>query len=195
VATIAAAEGGVKNIFVTCQRSGVRSGRLRRGLDRILFWTTADLEAKRFDFQHYYNDHRSMRGGKGACRNRLRKELYNQLASVRTGGGGTAKACAINSDSRLILLIRHAQVPEDYTIERKQHRHDQCESGSIRHQPRSAPDLLAHSFVIRPEGLGSSGFTLLTSSLHVANRLSPWASRSPDDQTLFVLEAGLARSI
>ena len=51
-----------------------------------------------------------MRGWKGACRNRLREERYHQLVWVRTGGGGTVGACTIpNSDSRLILLIRHAQ--------------------------------------------------------------------------------------
>jgi hypothetical protein len=35
-----------------------------------------------------------MRGWKGACRNRLREELYHLLVSVRTGGGGTVEACA-----------------------------------------------------------------------------------------------------
>jgi hypothetical protein len=35
-------------------------GTIRREyLDRILFWTTADLEAKLIDFQHYYNGHRT----------------------------------------------------------------------------------------------------------------------------------------
>src|SRR4030095_2988114 len=34
-------------------------GTIRREyLDRILFWTTADLEEKLIDFQHYYNGHR-----------------------------------------------------------------------------------------------------------------------------------------
>jgi hypothetical protein len=38
-------------------------GTIRREyLDRILFWTTADLEAKLIDFQHYYNDHRPHTG-------------------------------------------------------------------------------------------------------------------------------------
>jgi transposase InsO family protein len=31
----------------------------REYLDRTLFWTTADLEAKLLDFQHYYNGHRA----------------------------------------------------------------------------------------------------------------------------------------
>ena len=38
-------------------------GTIRREfLDRILFWTTADLEAKLIDFQHYYNGHRTLAG-------------------------------------------------------------------------------------------------------------------------------------
>ena len=37
--------------------------RLRREyLDRILFWTTTDLETKLLDFQHYYNGHRTHAG-------------------------------------------------------------------------------------------------------------------------------------
>jgi len=41
-------------------------GTLRRErLDRTLFWTTADLEAKLLDFQHYYNEHRRHTGRKG----------------------------------------------------------------------------------------------------------------------------------
>jgi hypothetical protein len=34
----------------------------REYLDRILFWTTADLETKLLDFQHYYNGHRTHAG-------------------------------------------------------------------------------------------------------------------------------------
>src|SRR5258705_700381 len=34
----------------------------RQYLDRTLFWTTADLESKLFDFQHYYNGHRTHAG-------------------------------------------------------------------------------------------------------------------------------------
>jgi hypothetical protein len=40
-------------------------GTIRREyLDRILFWTTADLEAKRIDFQHYYNGQRTASGAR-----------------------------------------------------------------------------------------------------------------------------------
>jgi len=34
----------------------------RECLDRTLFWTTTDLEAKLLDFQHYYNEHRTHAG-------------------------------------------------------------------------------------------------------------------------------------
>jgi len=37
----------------------------REYLDRILFWTTADLETKLLDFQHYYNGHRTHAGLEG----------------------------------------------------------------------------------------------------------------------------------
>jgi putative transposase len=38
-------------------------GTLRREyLDRTLFWTTADLQKKLFDFQQYYNGHRTHAG-------------------------------------------------------------------------------------------------------------------------------------
>jgi putative transposase len=41
-------------------------GTIRRELlDRTLFWTTADLEAKLIDFQHYYNGRRSHAGLEG----------------------------------------------------------------------------------------------------------------------------------
>jgi putative transposase len=41
-------------------------GTLRREcLDRTLFWTTTDLEAKLLDFRHYYNEHRTHAGRKG----------------------------------------------------------------------------------------------------------------------------------
>jgi hypothetical protein len=39
-------------------------GTMRREyLDRMLFWTTADLERKLVEFQHYYNGHRAHTAG------------------------------------------------------------------------------------------------------------------------------------
>ncbi|PYT29174.1 MAG: hypothetical protein DMG58_16840 [Acidobacteria bacterium] len=40
----------------------------REYLDRTLFWTTADLETKLFDFQHYYNGHRTHAVGRRPTR-------------------------------------------------------------------------------------------------------------------------------
>jgi hypothetical protein len=41
-------------------------GTIRREyLDRTLFWTAADLEAKLVEFQHYYNEHRTHSGRNG----------------------------------------------------------------------------------------------------------------------------------
>ena len=46
-------------------------GTIRREcLDRTLFWTTADLETKLFDFQQYYNGHRTHAGLGGRGQNR-----------------------------------------------------------------------------------------------------------------------------
>jgi hypothetical protein len=41
-------------------------GTIRREyLDRVLFWTAADLEAKLIEFQHFYNGHRTHTGLEG----------------------------------------------------------------------------------------------------------------------------------
>src|SRR5215472_7759941 len=37
----------------------------REYLDRVLFWSTADLETKLLDFQHYFNAHRTHAGLEG----------------------------------------------------------------------------------------------------------------------------------
>jgi len=49
----------------------------REYLDRILFWTTADLETKLIDFQHYYNGIEPMPDWKGACQNRVLRDLHH----------------------------------------------------------------------------------------------------------------------
>ena len=83
-------------------------GTIRREyLDRILFWTTADLEAKLIDFQHYYNGHRTPAGLEG----RLPEPPAGGAVSSRFVPVAEALSRLVpNSDSRLILLIRHAQV-------------------------------------------------------------------------------------
>ena len=51
-------------------------GTIRREyLDRILFWTTADLEAKLFVFKNYFNGHGPTRDWKDACQNRRATDL------------------------------------------------------------------------------------------------------------------------
>ena len=69
-------------------------GTIRREyLDRILFWTTADLEAKLIDFQQYYNGHRTACGagrapaGTACGRNGITN--WSRFVSV---GGGTVEA-------------------------------------------------------------------------------------------------------
>src|SRR5262249_49940253 len=50
-------------------------GTIRREcLDRLLFWTTADLEAKLDEFRRYYNEHRTHGGLNGRLPNSGRRE-------------------------------------------------------------------------------------------------------------------------
>jgi hypothetical protein len=65
----------------------------REYLDRTLFWTTVDLEAKLTDFQHYYNGHRRILGWKEVCQNRLLMDRHHQSISNPTGGEDIVEAC------------------------------------------------------------------------------------------------------
>jgi putative transposase len=63
-------------------------GTIRREcLDRTLFWTTSDLEAKLGDFQHYYNEHRTHAGLNGKLPN------SNRPAPIRLASYGWRKHC------------------------------------------------------------------------------------------------------
>jgi len=75
-------------------------------VDRILFWTTADLEAKRIDFQHYENAIEGCGAGRAPAGIACGKELYHQLASVRTGSGRFAQGLY---QTPIAALICHAQ--------------------------------------------------------------------------------------
>jgi len=86
-------------------------GTIRREyLDRSLFWTTADLEAKLIDFQHYYNGHRTHAGLEGRVPeptvgehvSPIHMDACVPLAQALSG------AC-IKLRSPLDLSIRHAQ--------------------------------------------------------------------------------------
>src|SRR5262249_722374 len=71
-------------------------GTLRREyLDRVLSWTTADLQAKLWDFQRYYNITaiERKRGWRDAYQNQRLENLCHRLASIRTAGAGTVEAC------------------------------------------------------------------------------------------------------
>jgi len=58
-------------------------GTIRREyLDRILFWTAADLELKLLAFQRYYNGYRAHAGLEG-CRNRSRRRARASIRSYR----------------------------------------------------------------------------------------------------------------
>jgi hypothetical protein len=48
----------------------------REYLGCTLFWTTADLETKLFDFQHYYSGHRTHVGWQVACQSRALTDLH-----------------------------------------------------------------------------------------------------------------------
>src|SRR6266850_4299681 len=70
-------------------------GTIRREcLDRTLFWTTADLETKLFDFRHYYNGHRTQAGLEGGLPE-PRVDGFTSPIDFHsyTGGGGTVEGC------------------------------------------------------------------------------------------------------
>jgi putative transposase len=64
----------------------------RECLDRTLFWTTTDLEAKLLDFQHYYNERRTHAGREGhpPVPSSDRSRDKSQLLSMAEAGPRTA---------------------------------------------------------------------------------------------------------
>ena len=69
-------------------------GTVRRGcLDRLLFWTAADLERKLVEFQQYSNEHRTHTGLQGARRRRARTPPALGPVSERIGGSRTVVGC------------------------------------------------------------------------------------------------------
>jgi putative transposase len=62
-------------------------GTIRREcLDRMFFWTAADLEAKLLDFQHFYNGYRTPAGWKDSRPNQLLMDMLHGLVSLRMDG-------------------------------------------------------------------------------------------------------------
>jgi hypothetical protein len=86
-------------------------GTLRREcLDRTLFWTTTDLEAKLLDFQLYYNEHRTHAGTQRAASGAGRQcRLLTSKSQVLSMAEALSRLIP-NTDCRLILVIRHRQV-------------------------------------------------------------------------------------
>jgi hypothetical protein len=81
----------------------------REYLDRTLFWTTADLETKLFDFQHYYNGHRTHAGLQGG----LPEPRVGPTSPIAFDFIRVAEALSRvvpDSNRRMILSIRHGQV-------------------------------------------------------------------------------------
>ena len=87
-------------------------GTLRREcLDRTLFWTATDLEARLLDFQHYYNEHRTHAGRQGhppvtgvnADRSLANLSCYRWQKQL--------SRLIPNADCCLSLVIRHQQEP------------------------------------------------------------------------------------
>ena len=81
----------------------------REYLDRSLFWTTADLETKLLDFQHYYNGHRTYAGLEG----RLPEPaiwigLTNRFRVVPVAEA--LSRVVPDANRRMILSIRHEHV-------------------------------------------------------------------------------------
>jgi len=65
----------------------------REYLDRLLFWTAADLERKLVEFQQYSNEHRTHTGLQGARRRRARTPPALGPVSERIGGSRTVVGC------------------------------------------------------------------------------------------------------
>jgi len=91
----------------------------REYLDRLLFWTAADLERKLVEFQQYYNEHRTHAGRAGRPRRRARTRLALRRVSGRIGGRRTVVGCITRRGPRDAvdpqrvhcsdLRIRHSQ--------------------------------------------------------------------------------------
>jgi hypothetical protein len=89
----------------------------REYLDRTLFWTTADLETKLFDFQHYYNGHRTHAGLEGRLPGPavagsvspigLRRPVSSAIPAVkRTTCRSGCASMSMRSKARLLAIIR-----------------------------------------------------------------------------------------
>ena len=91
----------------------------RECLDRVLFWTAADLERKLVEFQQYYNEHRTHAGRAGRPPAPARTRPALGRVSGRIGGSRTVVGCITRRGPRDAvdpqrvhcsdLRIRHSQ--------------------------------------------------------------------------------------
>ncbi len=65
----------------------------RERLDRMLFWTAADLERKLVEFQQYYNEHRTHQDEQGARRRRAWTRPTLGRICGRIGGSPIVAGC------------------------------------------------------------------------------------------------------
>ena len=86
----------------------------REYLDRILFWTTADLETKLLDFQHYYNGHRTHAGLEGRLPEPTVDGSVTPIASRFVPVAEALSRVIPNSIRRVILSIRHEVLLTEY---------------------------------------------------------------------------------
>src|SRR4051794_35823235 len=79
-------------------------GTIRREyLDRVLFWTTADLEMKLSDFQTFYNGHRTHGGLEGCLPEPTAEGSAPPIGLIRTSGGGTVEGCTKRQSRRDVI--------------------------------------------------------------------------------------------
>ena len=98
----------------------------REYLDRLLFWTAADLERKLVEFQQYSNEHRTHTGLQGARRRRARTPPALGPVSERIGGSRTVVGCITRRGPRDTverqrvhysdLRIRHSHGKDDRAV-------------------------------------------------------------------------------
>jgi hypothetical protein len=85
-------------------------GTLRREcLDRTLFWTTTDLEAKLLAFQHYLMSIERTPDAKGPAGNGRQRRSFTRKSQLLSMEEALSRLIP-DADGRLILVIRHRHV-------------------------------------------------------------------------------------
>jgi hypothetical protein len=107
--------GGLRS--VVAESLLVKHGTVRREcLDRTLFWTATDLEAKLLDFQHYYNEHRTPAGRQGYPSGNVRQRRSLTSKSQLLSMAKALSRLIPNTDCRPSLVIRHRNATVTVTV-------------------------------------------------------------------------------